>query len=244
MRRKGDPAQPVMLDFYRERYTASGESNKLLAVLSDAQRRAERDTDKAALALEIARLAQHDAQSAERAIDAFKLVLRHDPHHEEARSSLKELYRRSGKWNALVELLRGELDALDEGDTRGKLLLLANPQDMADPATAVATHGRTSARRITIQMSTTTALTYLVNQREALEPARLDLDARAGPRAPTVASALARPLRGVALAWRGWLWLGSRGARRANWPPARAERARQQAPPLARALQAGVSRAL
>ena len=42
--------------------------------------------------------------------DGFKLVLRHEPQHVEALSSLKELYRRSGKWNALVELLRVELE--------------------------------------------------------------------------------------------------------------------------------------
>ncbi|MDB4977809.1 MAG: domain protein putative component of TonB system, partial [Myxococcaceae bacterium] len=115
--RKTDPAQPVMLDYYRERFTASGDSNKLLAVLSDAQRRVDGEAEKARFALEIARLAKSDAQSAERAIDAYKLVLRHDPKHEEALASLKELYRRSGKWNALVELLRVELDALPQDDS-------------------------------------------------------------------------------------------------------------------------------
>ncbi|MDB4988017.1 MAG: domain protein putative component of TonB system, partial [Myxococcaceae bacterium] len=122
--RKTDPAQPVMLDYYRERFTASGDSNKLLAVLSDAQRRVEGEAEKSRFALEIARLAKSDAQSAERAIDAFKLVLRHDPQHAEALASLKELYRRSGKWNALVELLRVELDALPEEQNTKRLLLL------------------------------------------------------------------------------------------------------------------------
>jgi golgin subfamily B member 1 len=122
--RKADPGQPVMLDYYRERYGASGEANKLLAVLSDAQRRAEGEGEKARFGLEIARLAKDDAGSTERAIDAFKLVLRHEPHHAEAVGALKELYRRSGRWNALVELLRGELDALPQEENKQRLLLL------------------------------------------------------------------------------------------------------------------------
>ncbi len=120
--RKADPGQPVMLDYYRERY--AGESNKLLAVLSDAQRRAEGEAAKAKFGLEIARLAKDDPSSTERSIDAFKLVLRHEPHHAEAIQALKELYRRSGRWNALVELLRGELDTLGPEDNTKRLLLL------------------------------------------------------------------------------------------------------------------------
>ena len=122
--RKADPAQPVMLDFYREQYSAMGEPTKLVAILSDAQRRATTDVDKVRLSLEIARVAQNDPQAAERAIDAFKLVLRHDPDHTEALGSLKQLYRRSGKWNALVELLRSELEALKDGEREAKLRLL------------------------------------------------------------------------------------------------------------------------
>jgi len=122
--RKSDPAQPLMLDFYRELYGSTGDTGKLVTVLTDAQRRVTSDVDKAALALEIARLAQDDQHSSERAIDAFKLVLRHDPTHGEALDALKQLYRRSGKWNALVELLRNELDALGEGDKTRRLALL------------------------------------------------------------------------------------------------------------------------
>lgn len=122
--RKADPAQPVMLDFYRELYTSSGETGRLLSVLSDAQRRVNHEPDKVKLSLEIARIAQADPHAAERAIDAFKHVLRHDPSHVEALTSLKQLYRRSGKWNALVEVLRGELDNLASDDAAGRLVQL------------------------------------------------------------------------------------------------------------------------
>jgi tetratricopeptide (TPR) repeat protein len=122
--RKADPAQPVMLDFYRELYGASGETQKLLGALSDAQRRAQNDEDKLKLSLEIARLAQNDPQGFERAIDAWKVVLRYEPSNAEALSSLKQLYRRSGKWNALVELLRTEVDALPAEARDDKLAIL------------------------------------------------------------------------------------------------------------------------
>jgi Tfp pilus assembly protein PilF len=61
--RKADPSQPVMLDFYREQYSTMGEPTKLVAILSDAQRRATTDADKLKLSLEIARVAQNDPQA-------------------------------------------------------------------------------------------------------------------------------------------------------------------------------------
>jgi len=122
--RRADPAQPVMLDFYREFYGASSDSAKLLAILADAQRRVSSDPERARLSLEIARIAQNEPQGFERAIDAWKIVLRHEPGHVEALTSLKQLYRRSGKWNALVELLRAELDGLAEDKRDQKLALL------------------------------------------------------------------------------------------------------------------------
>ncbi|MET0339843.1 MAG: tetratricopeptide repeat protein [Polyangiales bacterium] len=122
--RKSDPAHAVMLEFYRTRYSEPSDLPKLLAVLSDAQRRVTDEGDKARIALEMARVAQREQGASERAIDAYKLVLRHDPHHAEALTALKELYRRSGKWNALVELLRSELDALPDEDRARRLPLL------------------------------------------------------------------------------------------------------------------------
>ncbi len=119
--RKIDPAHPGMLGFYREYLTAladhedsdiaSDASIRLLTILTDAQRVANDESLKVELAVELARAAQR-TDATERAIDAWKSVQRIDPTHEEAGQALRGLYRRGQKWNALVEVMRAELDAL------------------------------------------------------------------------------------------------------------------------------------
>lgn len=122
--RKADPAQPAMLEFYREQLASEEESTQLLAVLGDAQRRAETPDEKVRLSLELAKVAQKIPSAAERAIDAWKTVLRHEPSHAEAAAALKELYRTAGKWNALVEVIKAEIDGLPVGETERRLQLL------------------------------------------------------------------------------------------------------------------------
>jgi len=119
--RKIDPAHPGMLGFYREHLASivNGEDadaakearSRLLTILGDAQRVAETDEQKQELAVELARAAQAIGAT-ERAIDAWKAVQRIDPSHAEAGSALRDLYRRGEKWNALVEVMRAELEAL------------------------------------------------------------------------------------------------------------------------------------
>ncbi len=112
--RKIDPAHPGMLSFYRDFLGQSEDEEaraRLLTILTDAQRVAETDEQKRDLAIELARAAQA-TDATERAIDAWKAVQRLDPASEEANAALRELYRRGQKWNALVELMRSELDAL------------------------------------------------------------------------------------------------------------------------------------
>ncbi len=62
-------------------------------------------------ALEMAQAAEAAGQL-DRAIDAWKAVLRQDPDHPEARPNLVRLYTTSARWNNLVELYRQELEAL------------------------------------------------------------------------------------------------------------------------------------
>lgn len=118
--RKIDPAHPGMLSFYREFLEGQSEDEdaqaRLLTILTDAQRTADSDDDKRALAIELARAAQ-ETDATDRAIDAWKAVQRLDPTNEEAGKALRDLYRRGQKWNALVEVMRAELDALpSDGD--------------------------------------------------------------------------------------------------------------------------------
>ncbi|MCZ7679509.1 MAG: tetratricopeptide repeat protein [Sandaracinaceae bacterium] len=124
--RKVDPAHPGMLDFYREYLTggdaARRDEQRWVTILTDAQRVATSEEQKLQLAIELAKAAQES--SVERAIDAWKAVLRLDPTHPEAPEALKALYEKTEKWNALVELLKSEADHVPEGQPARKVALL------------------------------------------------------------------------------------------------------------------------
>jgi golgin subfamily B member 1 len=122
--RKLDCSQPVMLDFYRDSLKKADDAGRLLSVLSDAQRMVADPKKKLELAVEVARTAQANPAMIERSIDGWKLVQRLDPNHAEAASILKELYRKSEKWNALVEVLKGEIETIGESDTERRVGLL------------------------------------------------------------------------------------------------------------------------
>ncbi|MFP4311280.1 MAG: tetratricopeptide repeat protein, partial [Nitriliruptoraceae bacterium] len=114
--RKMDPAHPGMLDFYRQ--FLAEDQERWVTILTDAQRGASSEEQRLQLAIELAKAAQESSSSTERAVDAWKAVLRLDPSHPEAPEALKSLYERMGKWNALVELLKGEADQVGRSQTR------------------------------------------------------------------------------------------------------------------------------
>ena len=118
--RKIDPAHPGMISFYREHLSQQAATDsegavearsRLLTILGDALRVADTEAHKTELGVELARAA-HEAGATERAIDAWKAVQRLDPTHAEAGAALRQLYRDGEKWNALVEVMKAELDAL------------------------------------------------------------------------------------------------------------------------------------
>lgn len=110
--RKAEPTHPVMLNFYRDVHAARGEWAKLLQVLSDAQRLVKDNEAKIAIGAEIARLAEDHLGNVERAIDAWKAIQRLDPTNTEAPAALKRLFERTEKWNALLDVLKAEAEAL------------------------------------------------------------------------------------------------------------------------------------
>ncbi|MBN8610184.1 MAG: hypothetical protein J0L92_06355, partial [Deltaproteobacteria bacterium] len=112
--RKLDPIHPGMLGFYRDYLSTTGDHAKLLTILTDAQRITQDPKQKAALGVELARSAQQSGAS-DKAVDAWKAVQRVDPTNAEALPALRELYRSSQKWNALVEILKAEVDAMGSG---------------------------------------------------------------------------------------------------------------------------------
>src|SRR5262249_37737973 len=48
--------------------------------------------------------------NAQKAIDQYKTILRQDPGNQDARGALRRLYARTESWNALIELLRQDLE--------------------------------------------------------------------------------------------------------------------------------------
>ncbi len=118
--RKLDAGQPMMLSFFRDRLLERGDRARLVTILQDAQRALPEGPERGALAQEIAQLAEDDA-NAGKAIEQYKAILRGDPENQEARSALRRLYTQTESWNALVELLRQEIERLPPDDKDGRL---------------------------------------------------------------------------------------------------------------------------
>ena len=119
--RKLDPSNHAMVEFYREYYTAKNEPTQLLTILAQAQK-TEGDIDRRVeMGIEMARAAEKRPQHAEKAIEIWKGILRLKPHLPEAVTSLRALYTRTEKWNALLELLKDDLDAVPAADVDEKI---------------------------------------------------------------------------------------------------------------------------
>src|SRR5262245_45102889 len=119
--RKLDPSNHQMVEFYREYYTAKNEPTQLLTILAQAQK-TEGDVERrVAMGMEMARAAEKRPQHAEKAIEIWKGILRLKAHLPEAVTSLRALYTRTEKWNALLELLKDDLDAVPAADVDEKI---------------------------------------------------------------------------------------------------------------------------
>ncbi|RMH42163.1 MAG: tetratricopeptide repeat protein [Deltaproteobacteria bacterium] len=114
--RKAEPGHPAALTFYREYYTARGEAAKLVQVLRQALKATADDDLRRDLSIEIARLSDSELANADKAIEAWKGVLRREPDNAEARAALERLYRATEKWNALLDLIKDEIDRLPPDD--------------------------------------------------------------------------------------------------------------------------------
>src|ERR1044071_9331440 len=131
--RKLDPAHPAAIDFYRVYYPARGENQKLLALLRQVEKsprvRSEGGGTRP-ITVEIAELAEQQ-NNPEKAIEAWKQHLRtlggaapespRDLASREARTALSRLYRRTEKWNALLDLMKDEIERLPEADIAGRV---------------------------------------------------------------------------------------------------------------------------
>jgi len=120
--RKLEPAHPVALDFYRAYYPAKGENQKLMQMLRQVEKTGDKSKG-AGIGVEIAGLAEAQ-NNPEKAIEAWKQQLRADPTSADARSALARLYRRTEKWNALLDLMKEEIDRLPDIDTPSRVAKL------------------------------------------------------------------------------------------------------------------------
>ena len=119
--RKLDASNHEMVEFYRDYYTAKNEPTQLLTILAQAQK-TEGDVERrVAMGIEMAHAAEKRPQHAEKAIEIWKGILRLKPHLPEAVTSLRALYTRTEKWNALLELLKDDLDAVPAADVDEKI---------------------------------------------------------------------------------------------------------------------------
>jgi tetratricopeptide (TPR) repeat protein len=121
--RKSEPAHPGMLAFFREVLTARNDLAKLTQVLTDAQRALPDGLARTQIAAEVAKLSEEGANQA-KAIEQWRALLRGDPGNKQARDALKRLYKGTGNYNALAELLRGELERIPAGDVESRVPLL------------------------------------------------------------------------------------------------------------------------
>ncbi|HEU0029409.1 MAG TPA: tetratricopeptide repeat protein [Kofleriaceae bacterium] len=125
--RKTDPAHPAALDFYRVYYPQKGEHQKLLALLRQVEKSPRaRSESQRSIGVEIAELAEKQ-NNPEKAIEAWKQVLRADPNAAtseagaQARAALGRLYRKTEKWNALLDLMKEEIERIPETDVAGRV---------------------------------------------------------------------------------------------------------------------------
>lgn len=121
--RRADPTHAGMLNFFRELCGGRNDKARLATILTDAQRAMADGPDKRALATEIAKLAESQ-ENAQKAIDQYKTVLRTDPDNRDARDALKRLYAQTEGWNALVELLRQDLERTPQTEAAARAAIL------------------------------------------------------------------------------------------------------------------------
>lgn len=121
--RRAEPAHPGMLQFYRELCSQDQDPGRLMTVLTDAQRALPEGEEKAALAAELASLAETH-EDVHKAIEQYKAVLRQEPDNDAARASLKRLYRQTEAWTSLADVLRHELERVPADDTARRLSVL------------------------------------------------------------------------------------------------------------------------
>jgi hypothetical protein len=120
-----EPTHPAVLEFYRaECFDSGAEPERYLAALSDALRALGNQPAAIELAAELARTTEQIHGAGDRVVELWRAVERLEPGHGEARGALRRIYRATEKWNALMDLLRVEVEATPREETGARLSLL------------------------------------------------------------------------------------------------------------------------
>ncbi|HEX4337856.1 MAG TPA: tetratricopeptide repeat protein [Polyangiaceae bacterium] len=127
--RKMEPANQGMLAFFRDYTEKLGDPGRFMTVLAAAQRVMPEGADKQSVTQQIARLAEGQ-KDAQKAIEQYKSLLRQNPDDADSREHLKDLYRKTQGYNALVELLRQQLERTDPSDGPRRLEVLREVADL------------------------------------------------------------------------------------------------------------------
>jgi tetratricopeptide (TPR) repeat protein len=118
-----DPRNGLMLSFYVDFYRAKDDPKRLLATLQAQQQAVNDDARKVEIGLEMARVAELDTANLQKAVDIWKALLKLQNDHPEGRAALRRLYTETGKWNALLEFLKEDLQILPRSDREGRLAI-------------------------------------------------------------------------------------------------------------------------
>ena len=99
-----DPRNSEALDFFEERYRLANDHKRLYLVLTH-RLAISHGEELVRVALEMARLAEHEMANNDRAIEAYHRVLAVHPNNRLAMDGLERLYRATSRWPSLRDLL-------------------------------------------------------------------------------------------------------------------------------------------
>ena len=111
----------TMLRFYVEQYREKKNWSRLLSTLQSLRDIVKEKDEQIRCAFEMAEVAEQKLGKKNKAIDVWKWILRRDPGNSATHKALYRLYTESKKWNALLDLLKTEIDSFSEEQVEEKV---------------------------------------------------------------------------------------------------------------------------
>ncbi len=121
--RASDPRDMTALLFYEDHLSQKGDWKRLHAILSQKFTLVAKES-RVDVASQMADIAENKMSNLAKAIEAYKRVLIEDPSNLRGAEHLVELYRKTGKWHALIEFLNSQIRRLGAQDIEARVALL------------------------------------------------------------------------------------------------------------------------